>query len=746
MTLNNLYYPAGTASAVLLDKLHLADGQRALSDRLSSRLTVCASLLNDGSFLGWQMSVPKKGMIAVSLFGSDAVSIKDLHWIAENTGHVTSMQHKTAVRISEWELYELYLPAAENSGTASIIGFAGTATKPAPESEYPMHFGANFDAIAEAMRETGGILRVTVGAADTDAQQKCRETVCKSYRYAKPSAAEYLGTPVRERVLLLLPETPSLQLRTVLHEAVAEARLRHLGKMSSPETALIWDAPLKNAATLPDFAARILMPEPELHRSVVGFRVCREAAKKLPASHKNTKNSKAITLGRATDAAGRRRTITLGETDLKRHYQIIGQTGTGKSTLLATIILSAVRQGHGLTFFDPHGTTIDTVLRALPPQYADKVRLVRLGDAENPVPLNIWDSDSPMQEERNISDLCELFGDIFNPPGMDFVGPRYERWLSVFAKASIALLGKRASLESIAVLSQSQDNMEKLCKAIENDYPEIAETIRQEYSMDSSRDFHNDLGWYLCKFQRLTSVAQLRRTLGAGANALDFQHTIDTDTVTLIDLASPTIGTSAARVIGTLILMKLWNAILNRKARSLTHMVIVDEAALFQTNPMPRMLAESRKFGISMVLCHQHTGQLSDEIRDALEANSANFSAFRLSPKDAALASVRFDNENMRTYLARQDAFQAVTTLSADGQQTAPFTLEISPPKQQKDGEAIAAMIEARSRETLVEPYRKQRALTPAEIQGLLSHPEKIMKPKWLNEWTHRHSQMKHAV
>lgn len=93
-------------------------------------------------------------------------------------------------------------------------------------------------------------------------------------------------------MLLLLPETPSLQLRTVLHEAVAEARLRHLGKMSSPETALTWDALLKNAATLPDFAARILMPEPELHRPIVGFRVCREAAKKLPASHKNTKTAR----------------------------------------------------------------------------------------------------------------------------------------------------------------------------------------------------------------------------------------------------------------------------------------------------------------------------------------------------------------------------------------------------------------------------------------------------------------------
>ena len=64
--------------------------------------------------------------------------------------------------------------------------------------------------------------------------------------------------------------------------------------------------------------------------------------------------------------------------------------------------------------------------------------------------------------------------------------------------------------------------------------------------------------------------------------------------------------------------------------------MVVDEASLFQTNPVPRMLAEGRKFGISMVLCHQHTGQLTRDVCDALEANAANLTAFRLSPKDAA--------------------------------------------------------------------------------------------------------------
>ena len=246
-------------------------------------------------------------------------------------------------------------------------------------------------------------------------------------------------------------------------------------------------------------------------------------------------------------------------------------TGTGKSTLLATVILSAIEQGHGLTFFDPHGTTIDTVLHALPEKYADRVRVVRIGDAENPVPLNIWESGDLQKEERNIADLCELFGDIFNPPGEVFCGPRYERWLSTFAKASIALLGRQASLESIAVLSQSRENMEKLSKALKERFPELAKTIDNEYVRDHSSDFNDALNWYLCKFQRLTSVEQLRKTLGAGTNALDFRNSIDTDAVTLIDLASPVIGTTAARIIGTIVMMQLWNAARTRKERRRTH-------------------------------------------------------------------------------------------------------------------------------------------------------------------------------
>ena len=737
----NTFFPKEVTTAIKMDRLfRTREKKTLLSERMSSRMVKCASALPGGGYIGWQLIVPRKGLVSMTAFGTHDVCRNDLEWMTERTAKTAGCSlSQGTLDDSLSELYELYLPVAENRGRDPGIGFGASTSQPESGlAKWPDHYSTQFPELVRVFQLTGAVLRAAVGRAGEEEQASCRNSTIKTYDVRSIAFKDYAGHPVKTRVLLRLPGPPSVRLRTILEEAVQGAKMRYIGRMTGLGVESIWGNPIENASVLPDYAARIMLLEPEIYEPVIGIVLQEEEMKKIPAGHRNAVDKKAVVIGKAVDTTGIRRKITIGGVDLKRHYQIVGQTGTGKSTLLSTLILSAIEKGHGLTFFDPHGSTIDMVLRTVPEEHADRIRVVRIGDAENPVPLNIWDSDDPVREERNINDLCELFGDIFNPPGQEFVGPRYERWLSTFAKASIAFLGRRASLESISVLSQSQDNMLKLCKAIVSDYPELVETIKQEYGLDRSNDWHQTLAWFLCKFQRLTSVEQLRKTLGAGTNALDFPHTIDTDAVTLIDLASPAIGTHAARIVGTLLLMKLWNAVLARKERDKTHLVVVDEASLFQTNPMPRMLAESRKFGISMVLCHQHTGQLSPEIRDALEANSANFSAFRLSPRDAASAAIRLDDPEMQTTLARLDAFNAITTLSVNGQQTAPFTLETIRPKRQKYGEEIAEYIEERSRAILVEPYRELSALTPADIVHLLDNPEKRKDahPDWLDRWT----------
>lgn len=721
------HFLRNTTAAIKLDQILKRRDTLELSERMSSRMVKCASVLPEDGVIGWQMEVPRKGLVNMTLFGSAGLLESDLKWITEKTAKTAAVRPRKGNETELTELYEVFLPVSE-SGRTSVpaIGFnAEASSSDAAPAKWPLCY-THFAEMVRVLQITGAIFRAVLYPAGAEAQNACRKTILRTWNPGGHgiSAEDYIGRPVRARFLLRLPAAPSIRLRAVFEDAVSEAKLRRLGSMEDERTAAIWNDPEPGAKVLPDYAARILLMEPSLRDTVIGIETCEEPAKPIPAAHRNTKSPKAVVIGKAVNTAGQNQKITIGEVDLKRHYQIVGQTGTGKSTLLASIILSAIRQGHGLTFFDPHGTTIDVVLRALPEEYAEKVRVVRIGDVENPVPMNIWDSDDPQKEERTISDLCELFADIFDPKREGFVGPRYERWLSTFAKASIAFLGRRASLESIAVLSQSKDNMQLLCEAIGKDYPELAESIRQEYISDKSNEFQNTLNWYLCKFQRLTSVEHLRKTLGAGANALDFANTIDTDTVTLIDLASPVIGSNAARIIGTLQMMKLWNAARARKQRDRTHLVVVDEASLFQTNPMPRMLAEARKFGVSMVLCHQHTGQLTQEIRDALEANSANFSAFRLSPRDAAVAAIRFNDPAMEVSLTRLDAFNAITSISVDGRQTAPFTLKVDRSKEQREGDRIAADVERRSLETLVRPYEHLRALTPQEILYILKRVE----------------------
>ena len=749
--------------------------RRRLSERMSSRMVKCASVLSAGEFVGWQMNVPTKGVVNMTVFGTDDICKSDLGWIVEKTAKTKSSNGIGKIPASCDRLYELCLPVIEQDcTTGSSIGFEAVSTQRGSSySKGPTCYSTQFDEVIQILREQGGAFRVTIGPANEEECDSCRKHTIRSFNDKNVDVNDYVGRPVKVRALFRLASAPSARMRTVTEEAVCGSKLRFVGTMDDQPAVDVWDNPLCGAVTFPDYAARIMILEPELFESVIGIELCEEEMKKIPVGHSVTKDKKAVVIGKAIDHSGVPKRIAIGEMDLRRHYQIIGQTGTGKSTLIATVILNAIQQGYGLTFFDPHGSTIDTVLKAIPREYADRVRVVRIGDIENPVPFNIWDSDDPVKEERTISDLCELFADIFDPRKEGIVGPRYERWLSVFAKASIAFLGRRASLESIAVISQSKDNMLKVSKLINDKYPELVETIKQEYGFDRSADFQQTLNWYLCKFQRLTSVEQLRKTLGAGANALDFAHTIDTNTVTLIDLASPTIGTLAARLMGSLMLMKLWNAILVRKNRDMTHMVVVDEAALFQTNPMPKMLAESRKFGVSMVLCHQHTGQLSPEIRDALEANSANFSAFRLSTGDAANAAIRFDDPQMRVKLTRLSAFNAITTLSINGRQTAPFTLETIKTKPLKDGEIIAKEIEDKSKKTLVDPYREFAALTPAEIVDRLNRPKDIMpvetecynesesddslglsivkkkpdrKPDWLEDWNSKYKDLHRVV
>ena len=743
-------YPNHTTAEVRLERLIRCEQKRSSDAMLSARLICCAAQLPETGFLGWQMILPRDGLAQMDVFAAGA-SEDDLRWIAEETASCTERemtQDKLPMR--SLQIYALRLPISP--AARPVVGFGAEQRRNHNENSagWPTALFGAFAELAEALRAAGGALRVAVGSAGTEQQAECRAALDATCSWSEADRKRYLGTPVRLRTLLALPGAPSLRLLAVIASAIPGAVLEE----ASPE---VWNAPLADAPVLPATAARILTLEPFTTESVLpGVALCREPVKPIPADFAESA-SRGVTIGRAPGTAGDDRSIAIAERDLQRHWQIVGQTGTGKSTLLARAIVDAARQGYGLTFLDPHGTTIDTVLRALPKECAGRVRVVRLGDADHPVPINMFYTADPDREERTISDLCLLFQEIFDPGNRGICGPRWERWFSTFMRASLVLLKNYASFLSVITLCQTRQTVRELADAIRAEDPDLALTLESEYGTLDSKDFGEMINWCVCKLQRAVNVQQLRVSLGGGGNALDFGASVDTDSITLIDLASPVIGTQAARVVGTLLLMQLWNALTERREREKTHLIFLDEAHLFSCgSTLPRMLAEGRKFGIGMVLAHQHCGQLTAEVREALEANSANFSAFRMSARDAREAAVRLDDERFSSALCRLDAFRAVTTLSVDGLQSAPFTLCVDRVEPVSGGEKQAQRIERESRKKLSDPYRDRPALKQAEILDCLRDPERRRRligedelspftwpegentPDWLMKWLDR--------
>lgn len=112
----------------------------------------------------------------------------------------------------------------------------------------------------------------------------------------------------------------------------------------------------------------------------------------------------------------------ISRADRRRHLYTIGQTGTGKSTLLFNLMLQDILAGRGLGFIDPHGQTAEDLLQCIPPSRAKHVVYFNPSDGEFPVGLNLVRSVSSERNFLHASGLVSAFKHFWR----DSWGPRLE--------------------------------------------------------------------------------------------------------------------------------------------------------------------------------------------------------------------------------------------------------------------------------------------------------------------------------
>src|SRR6202051_3369116 len=80
--------------------------------------------------------------------------------------------------------------------------------------------------------------------------------------------------------------------------------------------------------------------------------------------------------------------VMLDPEERRRHLYVVGQTGTGKSTLLLNLIAQDLAAGAGLALLDAHGDLAEAVLMHVPKDRANDLVYINPADAERPIGFN----------------------------------------------------------------------------------------------------------------------------------------------------------------------------------------------------------------------------------------------------------------------------------------------------------------------------------------------------------------------
>ena len=598
------------------------DEPAARSRRASERLLQLAAGLPQGSHLSLVFAGDGAGAVSIRLHTDlDRADLAHLlDWVGEGVcrwvpflgcgAHLTPLAEADPAVVELIPAFEAVPPEAslERPGLAPVLDAAAEdrvvleSRTPADPQLWPVPMTSDWMDLLTALTQAQAQVRVHLAPASPIEQQIIAAQARTSVQSRDPVVySQYLGTPVRIRCFAGQAATMlSPRLRAVLTRFGVGLHLEPVD-LSDPQTAAAWDG---DETTLvgyvePFGVASCYLKFPACGTETITCGVPTAEADIPPVAIARHTEAPAATepdgpparrvqlrLGQAIDWAGNRVDVTVTAEDLLLHTQVLGATGTGKSTLLAALAHQAAAAGLGVTVIESHGPLVERIVRELPDSAIDRTALVRSGDLRDSVPVNVLGGE---HGELLSEVMLEVFRELYDPNSQGFLGPRFERIYSQAIAALRILFGDRASLAAIPSVIRDQKQVSELAEAVGTVDPALKSTLISELARLRDDNFAEIAGWVNAKFNRLVSRPEMRAILGTGDDAVDVTQVMDERGILLIDLAAPTLGPLSAQLLGEMWLAKHWAALASRADPLQPHLLIIDEAHLFGSGLLPRL-------------------------------------------------------------------------------------------------------------------------------------------------------------
>jgi hypothetical protein len=425
-------------------------------------------------------------------------------------------------------------------------------------------------------------------------------------------------------------------------------------------------------------------------------------------------------LGRS-DHAGVERPVAVSVEDARHHLHVIGETGTGKSTLLANLVLQDVAAGRSTVVIDPKGDLAQAILERLPHDAAERTCVIDPDDRKRAVGLNVLEGDDP---DLVVDHIAAVFKRIYEP----WWGPRTDDIMRAACLTLTQIPG--ATLAEVPLLLTHFEWRRAIqlhltdvvgVSAFWKWYDRLPEPQRAQHTAP-----------LLNKLRAFVLRGPVRAIVGQAESRLDIGGLLDSGGLVLVRIPKGTVGEETSRLLGAFVITRVWQACMKRAARAEADRpdtaLYVDEMHNYLVLPrsFEDLLAEARGYRLSLVLAHQHMGQLPREMRDALGANARTKVVFTCSPEDAFTLARHFTPELSEQDLSHLGAFQAACRPCVGGGQAQALTFRTLPLASGSTERADAV------KERSASAFAANRSVVEALIRTRQTNPVDRLVPRGL--------------
>ncbi len=338
--------------------------------------------------------------------------------------------------------------------------------------------------------------------------------------------------------------------------------------------------------------------------------------------------------------------VRLPADDRMRHTFIIGQTGTGKSTLMESMILQDIRAGHGLAVIDPHGDMVDSILGKIPPERIDDVIIFDFLDRKRPLGFNLLQWHTEEERDFVIDEIYDTLDKIYSMKVTG--GPIFETNLRGMLRL---LMGSNpAAADYKPTILEFRDCylhagfrkwlMKRIDDHITTDFIKELEKTGGDASL-------NNLAPYITsKFGRFVHDITLMNIIGQEQTSFNFDEIMAEGKIFLVKLGKGRFGSSVSALLANQLVSRFKHAAMKRgemrPEERRDFYLYVDECHNLPASNFTELLSEARKYRMGLVLATQYATQLcsdipGDNLLSAILGNVGCMTIFRLGQEDARL-------------------------------------------------------------------------------------------------------------